>query len=79
MSSEVLLFGGAAVVALLAFSVLILAPAVGSFGRPWEKVTAAVLSFIVLVALIALGAAIGAVVIYFWAEISSFFGGSIAR
>ena len=39
-------------VSLLAFAALILVPAVGSYGRGWEKATAAVLSVFVLVALV---------------------------
>ena len=74
MSPEILLFGGAGLITLLAFTTLILVPAMGSFGRAWEKATAALLSLIVLVALLAIGAAIGAVVIFFWDEISTLFG-----
>ncbi len=74
MSPEILLFGGAGLITLLAFTTLILVQAMGSFGRAWEKATAALLSLIVLVALLAIGAAIGAVVIFFWDEISTLFG-----
>lgn len=74
MSPEILLFGGAGLITLLAFTTLILVPAMGSFGRAWEKATAALLSLIVLVALLAIGAAIGAMVIFFWDEISTLFG-----
>ncbi|MBK5116659.1 MAG: hypothetical protein JJE23_07030 [Thermoleophilia bacterium] len=73
MSPEILLFGGAGLISLLAFTTLILVPAIGSFGRGWEKATAVLLSLIVLVALVAIGIAIGVTVIYFWDDISSFF------
>ncbi len=73
MSPEILLFGGAGLISLLAFATLILVPAIGSFGRGWEKATAVLLSLIVLVALVAIGIAIGVTVIYFWDDISSFF------
>lgn len=73
MSPEILLFGGAGLISLLAFTTLILVPAIGSFGRGWEKATAVLLSLIVLFALVAIGIAIGATVIYFWDDISSFF------
>lgn len=73
MEPEVYLFGGAGVVSLLAFTVLILIPAMGSFGRKWEKATAALLSLILLVALVAIGVAVGGVVIYFWDDISGLF------
>ncbi len=72
MSLEVLIFGGAGLISLLAFTSLILVPALGSFGRGWEKATAAALSLIVLVALVGLGVAIGVAIVYYWDEISSF-------
>ena len=70
MSPELLLFGGAGLISLIAFATLILVPAIGSFGRAWEKATAALLSLIVLAALVAIGIAIGFMVIYFWDDIS---------
>ena len=72
-SEPLLIFGGAALISLLAFAALILVPAIGSFGRGWEKATAAVLSLLVLVALVAVGTAIGIVVVYNWDEISELF------
>ncbi len=74
MEPEVLIFGGAGLISLLAFATLILVPAVGSFGRTWEKATAFLLSLIVLVALVAIGVAIGVFVVYFWNDISGLFG-----
>lgn len=73
MEPEVLLFGGAGLISLVAFTTLILVPAIGSFGRGWEKATAAVLSLIVLIALVLIGIAIGVAVIYFWDDISQLF------
>ena len=70
IATEYLLFGGAALISLLAFAILFLVPAVGSYGRPWEKVTAAVLSLFVLAALVAIGVAAGVVIVYFWDDIS---------
>jgi hypothetical protein len=67
---EYLLFGGAGLLSLLAFTVLILVPALSSYGRGWEKATAAVLSLFVLIALVLLGIAIGVVIVYFWPSIS---------
>ena len=69
---EYLLFGGAGVVSLLAFAALILVPAMGSYGRTWEKATAAVLSIFVLAALVLAGVAIGVAIVYFWDDITSF-------
>ena len=73
MSPEVLVFGGAGLISLIAFTTLILVPAIGSFGRGWEKATAAALSLIVLVALVAIGVAIGVVVVYNWDSINQLF------
>lgn len=70
---EVILFGGAGLISLLAFTVLILVPAMGSFGRKWEKAAAAFLSLILLVALAAIGIAIGAAIVYYSDEISELF------
>jgi hypothetical protein len=73
VNPEVLLFGGAGLITLLAFTVLILVPAIGSFGRSWEKATAVVLSLFVLIALVAIGVAIGVAIVYFWPDISGVF------
>ena len=40
IGTEYFLFGGAALISLVAFAALILVPAIGSFGRGWEKATA---------------------------------------
>ena len=75
IGTEIFLFGGAGLLSLLAFTVLIVAPAVGSFGRTWEKATAVVLSVFVLAALLALGVALGVAIVYFWDDIIEVFGG----
>jgi hypothetical protein len=69
---EYLLFGGAGVISVLAFAALILVPAIGSYGRTWEKATAALLSVFVLAALVLAGVAIGIAIVYFWDDITSF-------
>ena len=70
IGTEYFLFGGAGAVSLLAFGALILVPALGSYGRTWEKATAVVLSVFVLLALVLLGIAIGVLIVYFWPQIS---------
>ena len=70
MEPQYLIFGGAGLISLLAFAALILVPAIGSFGRGWEKATAALLSLIVLVALVAIGVAIGVAIVYYWDDLS---------
>ena len=72
ISTEYLLFGGAALVSLLAFVGLILVPALSSFGRVWEKAAASFLSLFVLVALILVGIALG-LVITLYTDIPDFF------
>lgn len=74
MAPEVIIFGAAGLISLLAFTTLILVPAIGSFGRGWEKATAVFLSLIVFAALIAIGIALGVTIIYFWDDISGWFG-----
>jgi hypothetical protein len=73
IGTEFLLFGGAGVISVLAFAVLIMAPAIGSYGRGWEKATAAVLSVFVLAALLLVGVGIGVLIVYFWPDISGLF------
>ncbi len=75
IGTEYILFGAAGLVSLLAFGMLILAPAVGSFGRTWEKVTAILVSVFVLVALLAIGVAVGVAIVYYWDDITNLFGG----
>ena len=70
LGTEYYLFGGAGVISLLAFAGLILAPAIGSFGRTWEKATAVLLSLFVLMALVMVGIALGVLIVYFWPDIS---------
>jgi hypothetical protein len=71
IASEYLLFGAAGLISLVAFVSLILVPALGSFGRVWEKAAAGVLSLVVLVALLLLGVALGLAFVYYYDEISN--------
>ena len=70
IGTEFYLFGSAAVISVLAFAAFILAPAIGSYGRTWEKATAALLSLFVLAALLLLGVALGVLIVYFWDDIT---------
>jgi hypothetical protein len=74
IGTEYVLFGAAGLVSLLAFGALILAPAIGSFGRTWEKVAAVMVSFFVLIALVAIGIALGVAIVYYWDDITDLFG-----
>lgn len=66
LGTEYWLFGGAGLVSLTAFVGLILVPALGSYGRVWERVAASFLSLFVLLALVLIGVLVGlAVVVYY--------------
>jgi hypothetical protein len=69
IEDEYLLFGIAALVSLVAFVALILVPAVGSYGRLWEKAVAGVLSLIVLCALVVSGVVLGLAIVYYYNDI----------
>lgn len=73
IQNEYLLFGAAGLVSLVAFVGLILMPAVGSYGRLWEKAAASVLSLIVLAALILTGVVVGLAVVYYYNDIVGLF------
>ena len=74
IEDEFLLFGAAALVSLVAFVALILVPAVGSYGRLWEKAVAGMLSVIVLVALVLTGVVLGLAVVYYYNDIAELLG-----
>jgi hypothetical protein len=74
IGTEYFLFGGAGLISLLAFTALILVPAIGSFGRTWEKATAAVVSVFILVTLLGIGLAAGLAIVYYWPDIQDLFG-----
>ena len=73
IGTEYILFGAAGLISLIAFSVLILVPTMGSFGRTWEKVTAVFVSVFVLAALLAIGIGIGIGIVYYWDDITGWF------
>ena len=75
LGTEYYLFGGAGLISLLAFGALILVPALGAYGRTWEKATAVMLSVFVLVALVMLGVAIGVLIVYYWPQITQIIPG----
>jgi hypothetical protein len=75
IETQVWLFGGAGLLSLAAFVGLILVPALGSFGRTWEKAAAAFLSLFVLATLVLIGIAVGVAIVYYYPDISDVFGG----
>jgi hypothetical protein len=73
LGTEYYLFGAAGLASVTAFVGLILVPALGSYGRVWEKLVAGVLSLFVLAALVLAGFALGLFVFYNWDTISDWF------
>jgi hypothetical protein len=73
IGNEYLLFGGAGLISVVAFVTLVLVPAIGSYGRIWEKAAAGFLSLFLLAALVIIGIAVGLVVVYYWNDISDLF------
>lgn len=70
IENEYLLFGAAGLVTLVAFVALILVPAIGSYGRVWEKAAAGFLSLVVLLALVATGVVVGLAIVYYYNDIA---------
>jgi hypothetical protein len=57
---------GCGVLGLIAFTMLLVVPAVSAYRRPVERVVAVVLSFYVLAAFIGAGVVLGALIILEW-------------
>jgi hypothetical protein len=74
IEDEYALFGAAALISLVAFVGLIFVPAIGSYGRLWEKAAAGVLSLVVLLALVLTGVVVGLAVVYYYDEIVHLLG-----
>jgi hypothetical protein len=75
IENEYLLFGLAGLVTVVAFVGLILVPALGAYGRVWEKAVAGLLSVIVLAALVLIGVVIGLAVVYYYPQITHLING----
>jgi hypothetical protein len=74
IGNDYLLFGGAGLISVVAFVGLILVPAIGSYGRIWEKAAAGFLSLFVLAVLVLVGVAIGVAIVYYYNDITEFLG-----
>jgi hypothetical protein len=69
LGHQYLLYGAAGAVCLVIFATLILSPALGAYGRVWEKAAAGFLSLFVLAALVVGGVVIGLAIVYFSTEV----------
>jgi hypothetical protein len=76
IGDQYLLFAAAGLICLVAFVTLILAPALSSHGRIWEKAAAGFLSIFVLAALLVSGVVIGLVIVYYFTDITNFVNGN---
>ncbi|HEX5983954.1 MAG TPA: hypothetical protein VFY69_07095 [Solirubrobacterales bacterium] len=74
LGQQYLLFGIAGFVCLVIFVTLILSPALGAYGRLWEKAAAGFLSVFVLAALVIGGVVIGLVIVYYYNDITDLLG-----
>ncbi len=72
---QYVLWGAAAVVCLVTFAILILSPALSSYGRIWEKAAAGFLAVFVLAALVLGGVVIGLIFVYYYPDISNYLNG----
>jgi hypothetical protein len=75
IGNQYFLFGAAGLISLVAFVVLILVPALSSYGRIWEKAAAGFLSVFVLVALVVIGVVIGLAIVYYYNDITNLLHG----
>jgi hypothetical protein len=73
IGNEYLIFGAAGLISLVAFVTLILAPALSSYGRVWEKIAAGFLSLFVLVILVSIGVGLGVLIVVNYNEITDLF------
>jgi len=76
LDHQYLLYGVAGAICLVVFATLILAPALSSYGRIWEKAAAGFLSLFVLAALVIGGVVIGLIVVYYYTDIVNFINGT---
>jgi hypothetical protein len=58
--------GAGCLVALVAYGVLIVAPAWTSYGRWWERFAASFMTLFILASLVGIGAGLGALIVYSW-------------
>ena len=60
--------GAGALVALVAYAVLIVVPAWSSYGRWWERIAASFMTLFILATLVGVGAGIGGIIVLNWGQ-----------
>jgi hypothetical protein len=58
--------GAAGLITLVAYAVLIVVPAWGSYGRWWERFAASFMTLFILATLVGAGVGIGAAIVWSW-------------
>jgi hypothetical protein len=74
MTNEQIIYAvgiASAALGLIAYLVFILIPAWTSYSRVWERLAASFLTLYVLAGFVILGAAGGALIVYFWDRLSA--------
>jgi hypothetical protein len=66
LSATQIAVGAGGLVALVAYAVLIVAPAWASYGRWWERFAASFMTLFILATLVGVGAGIGAAIVWSW-------------
>lgn len=75
LGHQYFLWGGAALICLVTFVILILSPALSAYGRIWEKAAAGFLAVFVLAGLLLGGIVTGLIFVYYYTDIVNFLHG----
>jgi hypothetical protein len=68
LSPTEIAIGAGALVALVAYAVLIVVPAWTSYGRWWERIAASFMTLFILASLAGVGAGIGGLIVVNWGQ-----------
>ena len=68
LSATQIAVGAGGLVALVAYGVLIVAPAWASYGRWWERIAASFMTLFILASLVGIGAGIGGLIVVNWGQ-----------
>jgi hypothetical protein len=68
LSTTEIAIGAGALIALVAYAVLIVVPAWTSYGRWWERIAASFMTLFILASLVGVGAGIGGLIVVNWGQ-----------
>jgi hypothetical protein len=66
LTTTTIAIGAGGLITLVAYAVLIVVPAWGSYGRWWERFAASFMTLFILATLIGAGVGIGAAIVWSW-------------